>query len=129
VTLCQHYPSNFEDLTPVEECLIAKSHPLGIVLKLRPGGHSSPVSYRAVRGHFIVIPQDPEPLMKILPSPDLSLDTLIKVLWLGKGPPLEADLRLTLLVRKFKVLAALQYLLQHNRVYQDIAINYHLMDG
>ena len=72
VMLCQHYPSVLEGLTPVEECLIAKCHPVGIVLKLRPAGHSSPVSYRAIRGHFIVIPQDPEPLLHILPSPDLS---------------------------------------------------------
>jgi hypothetical protein len=121
--LCQHYPSVLEDLTPVEECLIAKCHPVGIVLKLRPGGHSSPVSYRAVQGHFIVIPQDPEPLLHILPSPDLSLDNLIKVLWVGKHPPADADLRPFLLVRKFKVLAALQYLVQHNKDYQDIDIN------
>jgi hypothetical protein len=25
-------------LTAVEECLIARSHPLGVILKLRPGG-------------------------------------------------------------------------------------------
>lgn len=128
VTLCQHYPSVLEDLTPVEECLIAKCHPLGLILKLRPGGRSSPVTYRAIRGHFIVIPQDPEPLLRILPSPDLNLDNVIKVLWLGKSPPMEADLTPFLLVRKFKVLAALQYLIQHNRVYQDTAINYHMID-
>jgi hypothetical protein len=110
VMLCQHYPSVLEDLTPVEECLIAKCHPVGIVLKLRPGGHSSPVSYRAIGGHFIVILQDPVPLLHILPSPDLSLDNLIKVLWAGKHPPIDADLRPFLLVRKFKVLAALRYL-------------------
>lgn len=129
MTLYQHYPSIFEDLTPVEECLIAKCHPLGIVLKLRPRGHSSPVSYRAERGHFIVIPQDLEPLLQILLSPDLSLDNLIKVLWLGKNPPVEAGLRLFLLVRKLKVLAALQFSVRHNRVYQDIAINYHMIHG
>lgn len=128
VTFCQHYPSVLEDLTPVEECLIAKCHPVGIVLKLRPGGHSSPVSYRAIRGHFIVMPQDPEPLLHILPSPDLSLDSLIKVLWAGKHPPADADLRPFLLVRKHKVLAALQYLVQNNKVYQDVDINHSMID-
>ena len=82
VNLCQHYPSVLHDLTPVKECWIAKCHPVGIVLKLRPGGHSSPISspisYRAVRGPFIVIPQDPKPLLRILPSPELSLDNLIR---------------------------------------------------
>lgn len=77
------------------------------MLKLRPRGHSSPVSYRAVRGHFIVILQDPEPLLHILLSPDLSLDNLIKVLWAGKHPPADIDLRPFLLVRKHRVLAAL----------------------
>jgi hypothetical protein len=41
--MCQHYPSVLDDLTPVEECLIARSHPLGVILKLRPGGRSSPI--------------------------------------------------------------------------------------
>jgi hypothetical protein len=63
VMLCQHYPSVLEDLTPVKECIIAKCHPLGIILKLRPGGRLSPVNYRALRGHFIVFPQDLEPLL------------------------------------------------------------------
>lgn len=55
VTLCQDYPSALNGLTLTEECLIAKCHPLGVVLKLRPGGHPSPVNYHALRGHFIVI--------------------------------------------------------------------------
>ncbi|KAL4888048.1 hypothetical protein BDV59DRAFT_189427 [Aspergillus ambiguus] len=69
VTLCQCYRAILSDLTLPEECLIAKCHPLGVVLKLRPGGRSSPVNYRALRGHFIVIPQDPNPLLRILPCP------------------------------------------------------------
>ncbi|PVH90251.1 hypothetical protein DM02DRAFT_665324, partial [Periconia macrospinosa] len=78
VTMCQHYPSALEDLTPVEECLIAKCHPVGTILKLRPGGRASPTNYNALRGHMIVIPQDPGPLLQILPSPELRLDNLIK---------------------------------------------------
>jgi hypothetical protein len=34
VTLCQDYPSALEGLTVTEEYLIAKCHPLGVVLKL-----------------------------------------------------------------------------------------------
>jgi uncharacterized protein DUF6570 len=63
VTMCQHYPSALEGLTAVEESLIAKCHPVGTILKLRPGGRSSPVAYNALRGHMIVIPQDPGPLL------------------------------------------------------------------
>ena len=45
ITTCQHYLPALKDLTPVEECLIAKCHPLGTILKLRPGGHTSPTNY------------------------------------------------------------------------------------
>lgn len=80
VTLCQHYPELLRDLTLTEEYLIAKSHPVGVILKLRPGGRSSVANYHALRGHFIIIPQDPKPLLQILPSPDLRFTELIKVL-------------------------------------------------
>ncbi|KAH7029969.1 hypothetical protein B0J12DRAFT_768917 [Macrophomina phaseolina] len=129
VTLCQHYPSALEDLTLTEECLLAKCHPLGIILKLRPGGRSSPVSYHALRGHFIVIPQDPGPLLHILPSPELRLHHLIKVFWLGRRPPADTDLNPFLLVRKAKVLAALQYLVRHNHLYRHLTVNHPMIDG
>ena len=84
VTMCQEYPPALEELTPVEECLIAKCHPVGTILKLRPGGHVSPTNYSAVRGHMIVIPQEPGPLLQILPCPELRLENLIKVFGLAK---------------------------------------------
>lgn len=129
VITCQAYPSALEDLTAVEECLIAKCHPVGAILKLRPGGYSSPIAYNAIRGHMIVIPQDPGPLLQILPSPELRLDNLIKVFWLGKRAPADTDLKPFLQVRKDKVLAALQYLVLHNRLYRDLAINHAMMDN
>jgi hypothetical protein len=128
VTLCQDYPSALEGLTLTEECLIAKCHPLGVVLKLRPGGHSSPINYHALRGHFIVIPQDPDPLLEILPSPELTLHSLIKVFWLGRRPPVDSDLNPFLLVRKAKVLAALEYLVRHNHLYRNSMINRPMID-
>ncbi|KAJ5318263.1 hypothetical protein N7476_004683 [Penicillium atrosanguineum] len=93
VTLCQHYPEALKDLTLTEEYIIAMSHPVGVVVKLRPGGQTSPANYRALRGHFIVIPQDPKPLLQILPSPDLQFTELIKVFWLGNRPPTDSDLQ------------------------------------
>ena len=129
ITMCQSYPSALEDLTAVEECLIAKCHPVGTILKLRPGGHSTPACYNALRGHMIVIPQDPGPLLQILPSPELRLDNLIKVFWLGKYPPTNRDLKPFLQVRKDKVLAVLRYLIQHNHLYHDLTINYAMIDS
>ena len=76
---------------------------------------------------MIVIPQDPGPLLPILPSPELRLDNLIKVFGLGKHPPTNGDLKPFLQVRKDKVLTALQYLVQHNHLYHDLTINYTMM--
>jgi uncharacterized protein DUF6570 len=59
VSLCQEYPPALEDLTFVEECLIARCHPLGFIIKLRPGGRPASVNYYALKGHMIVLPQDP----------------------------------------------------------------------
>lgn len=98
-------------------------------MKLRPGGRLSSISHRALRGHFIIIPQDPGPLLRILPSLELRLDNLIKVFWAGNCPPLEADLRLYLVIRKHKVLAALQYLVRYNRLYYGLTINQPMMDN
>jgi hypothetical protein len=128
VTMCQDYPNALEDLTPVEECLIAKCHPIGTILKLRPGGCSSPTSYNALRGHMILIPQDPGPLLRILPCPELKLNNLIKVFWLGKETPMDSELRPFLQVRKDKVLAALRYLVQHNHLYYDLGINHEMIN-
>jgi hypothetical protein len=129
VMSCQHYPSSLNDLTAVEECLIARSHPLGVILKLRPGGVSAPINYHALRGHFILIPQDPGPLLQILPSSELRLQNLIKVFWLGTDRPAVADLNPFLLIRKTKVLAALEYLVQHNHLYHNVIINHSMIDN
>ncbi|KAJ5751423.1 uncharacterized protein N7511_008388 [Penicillium nucicola] len=129
VTLSHHYPDVLKDLTLTEEYLIAKSHPVGAILKLRPGGRSSPANYHALRGHFIIIPQDPKPLLQILPSPELQFTELVKVFWMGRQPPKDADLRPFLIVRKNRVLAALQYLIQHNPLYQDVTISHSTMEN
>jgi hypothetical protein len=78
---------------------------------------------------MIVIPQDPGPLLQILPSPELRLDNLIKVFWLGKRGPADADLKPFLQVRKDRVLAALQYLVRHNHLYRDLTVNHAMMDS
>lgn len=79
VTLCQDYPSALDGLTLTEEYMITRCHPVGLIVKLRPGGRRSTINHRALRGYFIVIPQGPSPLLQILPSEELRLDNLIKV--------------------------------------------------
>ena len=127
VTLCQNYPAALKDLTVVEECLIARCHPGGTILKLRPGGRHEPVNYYGLKGHIIVLPLDPSPLLHILPSSDLSLQTLIKVYWIGRTAPSIAALNLLLRVRKDRVLGALLYLGENNPVYRTIDINHAML--
>lgn len=98
ITLCQQYPPVLEGLTLTEESFIARSHPVGLVVKIQPGSHPSDVSYHTFRGYLIVIPQDPGPLLQIIPSPELQLHNLIKVIWLGNQVPMDAELRLFLVV-------------------------------
>ena len=74
--ICQHYPGELEGLILTEDCLVAKCHPIGTILKLRPG---KPAAYNALRGHMIVVPQNPGPLLQILPNPELRLSDHIKV--------------------------------------------------
>jgi len=92
VSLCQEYPSELEDLTLTEEYVIARSHPIGTILKLRPNGLPCPVAYNAIRGHLVTIPQDPGPLLDILPSADLRFHDHIGVVWSG-NPDHKSDRR------------------------------------
>ena len=87
VNMCQHYPPELEDLTLMEEYVIARSHPIGTILKLKPNGVRNPTAYNGIRGHIITIPQDPGPLLNILPSPDLQFHDHIRVIWTGKTEP------------------------------------------
>ena len=69
IHLCQDYPDVLHDLTIVEERSIALSHPILVIMTLRRGPALAGASYPALRGHAIVVPQDPSPSFDILPSP------------------------------------------------------------
>ena len=104
VSFCQEYPSELEDLTLTEEYVIARSHPIGTILKLKPNGLPCPVAYNAIRGHLVAIPQDPGPLLNILPSAVLRFHDHIGVVWSSKTLPTAEDLRPFVQVRKDKVM-------------------------
>jgi len=127
VVMCDDYPTVLKDLTLVEECVIARRHPVGSILKLRPGNRRNPSNYYALRGHMIVIPQNPGPLLEILPSSTLRFQDIIKVFWVGKCQPSTDDLKPFLQIRKKKVLDALLWLVAHNCRYTDLSINYSLL--
>ena len=127
VNMCQHYPPELEDLTLMEEYVIARSHPIGTILKLKPNGVRNPTAYNGIRGHIITIPQDPGPLLNILPSPDLQFHDHIRVIWTGKTEPTADDLKPFVQVRKNKVIQALLWLCEHNPLYKSVRINHGLI--
>jgi hypothetical protein len=69
---------------------------------------------------MVVIPQDPRPLLHILP---------IKAFWVGKTQPSPHDLKQFLTIRKNQVLSTLRWLVRNNRHYHDLIINYPLLSS
>jgi hypothetical protein len=66
-------------------------------------GKTLSIAVLDLRGHMTVFPQDPGPLLSILPSSDLRLNEVIKVFWTGKSLSSMADLVPVQRVRKDKV--------------------------
>jgi hypothetical protein len=128
VTMCQDYPPELEDLTLTEEYAIARSHPIGTVLKLKPNGLSHSAAYNGIRGHIVTIPQNPGPLLDILPSPKLQFHDSIAIVWTGSRAPTIDDLKPFAEVRKDKVIRALLWLCEHNPLYKSVRINHELID-
>lgn len=128
-TCCHQFPTELEDLTLVEEGVIARAHQLVSILKLRPASRTSPDSiYKGIRGHAVVLPQNPGSLVGMLPSSTFQVEDIIRVVWASDKPCTEDELRPFLTVRKHKVYAALQWLRHNNPLYQEIIINHDKLD-
>jgi hypothetical protein len=108
--------------------VVARTHPIGTILKLKPYGVRNPTAYNGIRGHIIAIPQDPGPLLNILPSPQLQFHDYICVVWTGKTQPTSEDLKPFIQVRKDRVIQALLWLCDHNPLYKSVQINYELVN-
>ncbi|KAF8465689.1 hypothetical protein BDZ91DRAFT_658879, partial [Kalaharituber pfeilii] len=119
-------PLYLRNLTLVEEQLIAPCKAFGFIAKLVG---SSPVHYRHCKGHMIVVPQNVQPLFKILPSRDLRLSETIKVMWVGKSRPSDEELRPTLQVRRDVVLNALLGLKRDNNLFRDVEVDHELLNS
>ncbi len=97
---CQSYPPVLADLSLAEEAAIACAHPIVSILKLRPSEAFNPAAYSCIKGHAVLLPQNPAPLLNLLPSPTLALHDVIRIVWVGQGRPTDSDLRHFILVRK-----------------------------
>ncbi|KAJ7450649.1 hypothetical protein B0H11DRAFT_1646510, partial [Mycena galericulata] len=87
---------------------------------------------RGFKGHIIVYPQRPSALATTLPPSIEDITTPICVVFVGSNPPslewLQTKAR-PLIVRKEKVMNALDWLSIHNHLYKDVFIDRSVFDG
>lgn len=126
---CQSYPAVLSCLSMAEEAVIARAHPVTSILELRPNGGLNPAAYHAIKGHVVLLPQNPSPLLTLLPSPEIELHDLIRVVWCGNRQPTDYDLRHFVQVRRQKLVDALLWLQEHNSLYRDIFINHDMLES
>ena len=65
----------------------------------------------------------------MLPSPEIELHDLIRVVWCGNRQPTDYDLRHFVQVRRQKLVDALLWLQEHNSLYRDIVINHDMLES
>jgi hypothetical protein len=113
-------PPELQDLSWIEELLIARAHLTGQILRLQNRNSSS---HFGLKGHVILLPQDTTELLNILPLPSSSLPDIVRVVWVGR-PVRNADvLRDHFRVRTQKVYDALRWLVRNNEDYKDVVID------
>ena len=112
-------PDELQDLTWLEELLIARAHLVGRIVRLEERKKSS---YFALKGHTILLPQDTTRLLDLLPMSPSSLPEVVRVVWTGKAAPEKTRLRSHFTVRKQKVYDALEWLCGHHEDYRQVTI-------
>ncbi|KAJ7779028.1 hypothetical protein B0H16DRAFT_1659262 [Mycena metata] len=97
-----------------------------IQLREEDSGSKLPFSQRGVRGHIIVYPQRPSAVAKTLPPSLSDVTTPLCVVFVGSQPPTAEWLQTKakpLIVRKERVLSALNWLKIHNHLYREVLID------
>ena len=113
-------PKELEDLTWLEELLIARVHVCGSIIRL--GQRNNPSAFFGIKGHVVFLPQDTTRLLNLLPMSPASLPDMVKVVWTGKTIPSRSSLKKRFLIRKYKVYEALQWLVHNHEDYQENVI-------
>src|SRR5258708_75011 len=128
-------PPQLMDLTIIEEAMIAQRRAKTWIIHLKEHdststvngfshGGSLPVSQRAMKGHVIVFPSNPQHVTKFLP-PNLMV-TPMCVVFVGSTKPTKEWLlqhARPLIVRREKVRSALLWLQANNPLYADIVLH------
>src|SRR5579859_5361467 len=114
-------PPELQDLTWMEELLIACAHLTGCIVRLQ---NRNSTSHFSLKGHVILLPQDTTKLLNILPLAPSNLPDIVRVVWVGK-PVRDIDgVRDYFSVRTSKVYDALVWLTQNNEDYKEVMIDH-----
>ncbi len=76
---CQSYPPVLANLFMTKKVTIACAHPVVSILKLRFSKAFNPAVYSCIKGHTVLLPQNPAPLLTLLPFPTLALYNVIRI--------------------------------------------------
>ncbi|KAJ3761498.1 hypothetical protein EV360DRAFT_92986 [Lentinula raphanica] len=103
-----------------------------VQLKEENSDYHSPTSQRGLRGNIIIYPQKVSGIAKLLPPTLDELASAVCVIFVGANPPSQEWLRTKakpLAIRPHKVRAALAWLKAHNPLYEDVEINFSVLDS
>lgn len=124
-------PPELEGLTFIEESIIARARAKCWIVHLKEDQDSAdgpvlPHHQRGFKGHIIAYPQRPESLAEQLPRSIEDIVTPICIIFVGSRPPTRTWLEqkaTPLIVRRERILRALQWLQANNTLYESVDIN------
>jgi len=120
-------PEELVGLSYLEEQCIARARSTRCVIKLKKGESGQFAS----KGNVCIFPQEPKILMSVLPPPINVLHDEIAVVFVSSADnPVTAEIleKSPLLVRRHRILRALEWLKQNNPLYKDIRIDYETLN-
>ncbi|RHZ85930.1 hypothetical protein Glove_58g91 [Diversispora epigaea] len=106
-------PQCLQGLTIPEQLLISTGYICINLIQLNNRRHT----HHKLKGHIITFTQEPTSLSKILPLPVYQLCDHLKVVFVREERPSEEQLKKVLCVRKNKIATALEWLMNHNILY------------
>ena len=125
---CQNYPLTLENFSITKKVVIAKAHLIITILKLKPNNRFNPRFYRGIQDHVIILFQNLGPLLISFPSDLATFEDIIRIVWLGLTFSQCKDLQKFVFIRKHQIIKVLEWLKVHNSFYNDIFINYSLLN-
>jgi hypothetical protein len=126
-------PPELKDLSVVEEAMISRCRAKCWIIQMRElDDREFPNMQRGFKGHIIVYPQRPSAVATTLPPSIEEITTPICVLFVGANPPSSEWIQTKakpLIMRKERVLKALEWLSRHNHLCKDVFIDRSVFDG